>query len=153
MDVFNDDSFTVEKMMANVKQYDIEEIRKDVYSAMYHYNKGDYEKFGSFIGNFMKLVSGEEVDMPKANPDLDPIPDSMLPDYAEFLQGLLEETKVGSFNYTNLLTCIYEGDMAAISFYEGVKDIVIQYEKGDWFDMIGGLAAIFTGFPPLQQAM
>jgi hypothetical protein len=35
----------------------------------------------------------------------------------EVLQGLLEATNVGTFNFTNLLMCIYEADGAALSLY------------------------------------
>jgi hypothetical protein len=35
----------------------------------------------------------------------------------EVIQGLLEGTKVGTFNFTNLLLCIYEMDQAAMVAY------------------------------------
>jgi len=40
---------------------------------------------------------------------------------AEIYQGYLEEMGVGTFNFTNLLLCIYEADQSAIIAYEGVQ--------------------------------
>jgi hypothetical protein len=67
---------------------------------------------------------------------------------ADIFQGLFEATKVGTFNFTNLLLCVYEADQAALELYEGVdlieqsltkdKDIVAKLTDG-----FGGLVFSF----------
>lgn len=40
---------------------------------------------------------------------------------AEIFQGFMESFGVGTFNFTNLLLCIYEADQSALALYEGVN--------------------------------
>merc|ERR1712227_848033 len=73
--------------------------------------------------------------------------------YTEFAQGLFEATKVGEFNFTNLLLCIYEADQAAIALYEGVETLEQAYKDKDWNEAIGGVIAVVAFVQGMQQAL
>jgi hypothetical protein len=60
---------------------------------------------------------------------------------AEVAQGFLEATNVGTFNFTNLLICIYEADQAALILYEGVQILEEAYKDKDPEEAIGGIIA------------
>jgi hypothetical protein len=81
------------------------------------YRKGDYFTFGKKMGAILEK-STEEKHEPKTlqdfSGDKQDIDNKMI---TEVIQGLLEGTKVGTFNFTNLLLCIYEMDQAAMIAY------------------------------------
>lgn len=70
---------------------------------------------------------------------------------AEIYQGFLEGTGVGTFNFTNLLLCIYEADQSAIALYEGVNLLEQAWASKDWENAIGGAMFIFTGVESFMQ--
>jgi len=153
MDFFENKHVNIDTMIKTLKKYDLEEIRNDVTSAMYQYKTGDYEKFGKFIGNFMQLLAGKEIpNQPLKTPEMELKEDIML-FYTEFAQGFLEATKVGTFNFTNLLLCIYEADQAAIALYEGVETLEQAYADKDWQEAIGGVIAVVAFVQGMQQAL
>jgi hypothetical protein len=60
----------------------------------------------------------------------------------EVLSGLLESTNVGTFNFTNLLMCVYEADGAALSLYQAVEVLEKAYKDKDAQEAIGGVIGI-----------
>lgn len=127
MDFFENKHINIDTMIKTLKKYDLNEIKNDVISGMFYYKTGNFEKFGKFIGNFMQLLAGEEMpEQPLKTPEMELQEDIML-FYTEFAQGFLEATKVGTFNFTNLLLCIYEADQSAIALYEGVETLEKAY--------------------------
>jgi len=81
-------------------------IVKNTEAAVKAYHVGNFKQFGVEIGTIMQLALSEEPKMEVAEtPKIDKR--NMV---AEFMQGFLEAMHVGTFNFTNLLICIYEED-------------------------------------------
>jgi len=92
-------------------------VFKDINAAVGSWNSKDYEKFGENVGEIMKLSTQSNKPQPiewmQKRVHQEPIKKLDRKDVASFLQGFLLATKVGTFNFTNLLICIYEGDQDA----------------------------------------
>lgn len=92
-------------------------VFKDINSAVGAWNSKDYEKFGESVGDIMKLSTQSNKPQPiewmQKRVQQEPIKKLDRKDVASFLQGFLLATKVGTFNFTNLLICIYEADQDA----------------------------------------
>lgn len=72
---------------------------------------------------------------------------------AEVAQGFLESTKVGSFNFTNLLICIYEADQSALALYGAVDILEKAYKDKDPQEAIGGIIGIIAFVQQLKQSI
>ena len=97
-------------------------IMKDAFIATMAYENGDLYTFGQQMGKIFKLatnVAQNQVAQVKETIDRKMV--------TEVAQGLLEGTKVGHFDFTALLFCIYEADQAALILYEGVQIIEEAY--------------------------
>lgn len=74
---------------------------------------------------------------------------------AEVAQGFMEATKVGSFNFTNLLLCVYEADQSALELYEGIdlleKSLNDQDVMPKLIDGMGGLTFSFLAAQAFVQ--
>lgn len=126
-------------------------IMEDVKKGVTAYKHQQYEEFGEIMGNILKLATQANVDKrlannveqwkanyPKENREM----------VADIFMGLFEATKVGTFNFTNLLLCVYEADQSALELYQGVglveqaitkdKDIMAALTDG-----FGGLVFSF----------
>lgn len=82
-----------------------------------------YYEFGQIMGNILKIATEVEAQQPEAlvvvaEQDQSIVDRKMM---AEFVQGFLETTQVGEFNFTDLLMCIYETDQAALIMYQAVE--------------------------------
>jgi len=63
---------------------------------------------------------------------------------AEIMQGLFESTKVGTFNLTALLDCIYFADQDAILVYEVIENTDWKnFDFTDFFIMACGAGVLF----------
>lgn len=120
---------------------------------MFHYKNEDYEKFGEFLGNLIKVVSEEPVAAPKQTTWADVFPKDNRTMVTEVAQGFMEATNVGTFNFTNLLLCIYEADQAAIALYESVELLEEAWQKKDWQEAIGGVIGVAAFVQGVEQAM
>lgn len=50
-------------IIKNLESYK-DEMEDDIASALFHYQNGDYEKFGAFLGNLMKAAAeGKKEDL------------------------------------------------------------------------------------------
>jgi hypothetical protein len=136
---------------ANIMKHEAE-IIKDAEAAY-----GDYEKFGAFVAKLMQLASEhkEEVAPVAAKPATwaDSYPKENRETATEIFQGFMEGTKVGTFNFTNLLLCIYQEDQAAIALYEGVEILEEAWEKKTWQDAIGGVIALVAAVQSAEQGL
>ena len=95
-------------------------IMQDIKDAVGAYKHGQYESFGEIMGNVLKVateVDVEEGTKPVASNYKDVYPKENREMLAEIFQGFMESTGVGSFNFTNLLLCIYEADQSALELY------------------------------------
>jgi hypothetical protein len=77
-------------------------ILKDAEAAAAAYESGDFVGFGKNLGQILKLAT-EEVDVNQAVLAKEDDRTAV----AQVAQGFLEAMKVGTFNFTNLLICIY----------------------------------------------
>lgn len=73
----------------------------------------------------------------------------------EIFQGLFESTGVGSFNFTNLLLCVYEADQSALELYQGVQLMEQSWNDTDLMpkliDGFGGLTFSFLAAQSFRQ--
>ena len=125
-------------------------ITKDVTTAMIAYRLGDYEMFGKQLGDILKLTTQDES---AALIETMELLGRDRKHAAAFTQGFLEATKVGTFNFTNLLICIYEEDQAALILDEGVKLLEEAYEDKDWQEAIGGVIAMVAFVQQFKQGL
>jgi hypothetical protein len=125
---------------ANISKHEAE-IIKDAKAV-----NGDYEKFGEFVGKIIKVAS-EEDKGPKPTDNVPEQGENYRLVLAEIAQGLYEATKVGTFNFTALLDCIYFADQDAILLYETVKLVEQDWKDLNMVDLLfaGCAAAIAYG--------
>jgi len=119
---------------------------KDIMKAAHNVN-GDMEKLGEFFGKFVQFTTEQSstwADVyPKDNREV----------ATEILQGFFEGTNVGTFNFTNLLICIYGEDQAAIALYEGVELFEQAWADKDWMEAVGGVIALVSAVQGAEQAL
>lgn len=94
-------------------------IVKDLEESVVAYENRQYEKFGEIIGDILKMSTDSAVKMDRTWEASYPRDNREM--IAEIFQGLMEGTQVGTFNFTNLLLCIYQADQCALEAYEGVQ--------------------------------
>jgi len=123
-------------------------IIADAKSATQAYRAGDFLTFGRKIGQIVKLSTVEEKVEEVAVPLID---DRTM--VAEVAQGLLEGTKVGTFNFTNLLICIYEADQAALILYQAVDLLKEAIHDKNIGEAIGGVIASLGFVQQLRQSI
>lgn len=123
-------------------------IMKDIWNGVGAWKHQDYEKFGLTMGNILALATkpteveeGWKGSFPNDNREM----------VAEVFQGFLEATEVGTFNFTNLLLCIYEADQAALALYEGVNLLEQAWTNKQWQDAVGGALFVFTAVQGFEQ--
>jgi len=85
--------------------------------AVTAYKSGHLEEFGVKIGTILQTVT-----TPEAHNKLQVTSDAANKKMeTEVLQGFLQATDVGTFNFTNLLICIYEADQDAMGLYAAIQ--------------------------------
>jgi len=120
-------------------------IKDDVIRAVEAYQAGKFEEFGEIMGEIAKLATEEKKvsvaqQMTKEN-------------IAEFMQGILKATGVGSFNLEALLVCVYEEDQAALILYEAVQLLEEAYAQKDIGEAIGGIIATVAAVQQARQGL
>ena len=101
------------------------------------------------MGKIIKLAT-EAKAMREAKEDT-PSPNATMA--AEVAQGFLEATNVGSFNFTNLLICIYEADQAALILDEGVKQLEEAWKDKSIQEAIPGVIMGVAFVQQLKQSL
>jgi len=138
-------------MTVNVKKHEAE-ILKEAKAAY-----GDYEKFGAFMARLMKWASeNTEEAVPalgKTTSWADVYPHDNREVATEIFQGFFEGANVGTFNFTNLLICIYGEDQAAIALYEAVNLFEQAWADKDWTEAVGGVIATVAAVQGAEQAL
>merc|ERR1719454_1129483 len=96
---------------------------EDVKKATNAYRHNKYEDFGATMGKILKLATQANADKLEAKVDSwkSTYPKENREMMADIFQGLFETTGVGSFNFTNLLLCVYEADQSALELYQGIQ--------------------------------
>jgi len=139
------------QMTVNVKKHEAE-ILKEAKAAY-----GDYEKFGAFMARLMKWASeNTEEAVPalgKTTSWADVYPHDNREIATEIFQGFFEGANVGTFNFTNLLICIYGEDQAAIALYEAVNLFEQAWADKDWTEAVGGVIATVAAVQGAEQAL
>ena len=115
------------------------------------YRRGDFFTFGKKMGEILEK-STEKAPEPKTLQSFpaDNIDHKMV---TEIFQGLLEGTKVGTFNFTNLLICIYEMDQAAMIAYQDVEMIEDAIKNKDYEELIPAAIATVAAVQAFEQGL
>jgi len=119
-------------------------ITKDLEAAFADYKAGDFEQFGEKLGD--ALIKSTETSLTVS-------PKITKENFAQFMQGMLKATGVGSFNLEALLVCIYEEDQAALILYEAVQLLEEAYAQKDIGEAIGGIIATIAGIQQARQGL
>mgnify|MGYP006899575812 CR=1 FL=1 len=123
-------------------------ITKEISEALDAFRSGKYEQFGEKLGDALSLSTVEE----KKINTLETVDDRKR-FVAEFGQGFLDATNVGSFNIDNLLMCIYEADQAALAIYASVDIIKSAIKDKDIMELLPGAIFLFAGLDYFKQAL
>lgn len=107
--------------------------------AMKSWRKNDFVSFGYYLGSILEVATRTETPVEEKEQDRELIMNRSM--VAEVAQGFLESTQVGTFNFTNLLVCIYEADQAALVLYQAVDMLEEAYKNKDPNEAIGGIIA------------
>jgi hypothetical protein len=121
-------------------------ILADAERAAAAYEKGDYETFGKSLGEILRLATEEPKETNIFNAVATKSDNRTI--VAEVAEGFLEAMKVGTFNFTNLLICIYQADQAALILYELVGLLEDAIKTHNVQDLIG---VGILGFGFVQQ--
>ena len=117
-------------------------IIADLETAVAAFRSGDFNMFGQQLGSILEFTQEQTV---AADIDRKMV--------TEVAQGLLEATRVGHFDFTALLFCIYEADQAALILYEGVNIIEEAYKDKDVSEAIGGVIAMIAFVQQLKKSI
>lgn len=136
-------------------------IRKYLWMAVKSYEKEDFTSFGFYMGSVLELATrpAEKKEIAPVEPVVEPVEKKEDEEVftramaAEIVQGFFEATNVGTFNFTNLLLCIYEADQAALVLYEAVDILEEAYKDKDPMEAIGGIIAVIAFVQGLQQTL
>lgn len=125
-------------------------IKKDLWKAVKSYQKEQYDSFGFYLGSVLELATrpAETETAPVEMKEEEVFTRAMA---TEIVQGFFEATKVGTFNFTNLLLCIYEADQAALIGYEAVQLLEEAYKDKDPMEAVGGIIAIIAFIQGIKQ--
>lgn len=75
-----------------------------------------------------------------------PLSDAQKNTWGEVVQGLLTGTQVGDFDLEKILTCIYQGDQAAMMLYQDIHILESAWKKKDLVEgIIGGIILVQFG--------
>lgn len=110
-------------------------------------NVNGMESLGEWFGKFVQFTTE------KSTTWADAYPKDNREVATEILQGFFEGTNVGTFNFTNLLICIYGEDQAAIALYEGVELFEQAWADKDWTEAVGGVIALVAAVQGAEQAL
>lgn len=111
-------------------------IKKDLRKAVKAYRKEEYGVFGYYMGEVLKLVSNEKEEEEPIK-DVEDIFNRKMA--TEVAQGILSGTQVGQFDFTKLLTCIYEADQSALVLYQAVETLEEAYKDKSPQEAVGGV--------------
>jgi len=123
---------------------------ENVKKAVASYEQGEFSSFGYYVGEIMELATSKPEKVVETVEEGPEVNRQMI---AEFAQGFFKGTKVGEFNFTNLLICIYEADQAALILYEAVEILEEAYKDKDPEEAIGGVIAAIAFVQQLKQSI
>lgn len=111
--------------------------------------KKDYYGYGQQIGKILNNATGARKEW-QADPTLEGVDREMA---AKVASGLLSSTLVGSFNFQNLLVCIYEADEAAMVLEAAVETIEQAYKDKDVKEAVAGAVGAVAFVQQLKQTI
>jgi hypothetical protein len=117
--------------------------------AVLAYKAGNMETFGVKVGTILETVTTPEAQK-KLQVKTDATNKKMV---TEVLQGFLAATNVGTFNFTNLLICIYEADQSAEIGYEAVEIFEEAWADKDIMEAVGGVIATVAFVQGVEQTI
>jgi len=119
--------------------------------AMKSWRKNDFVSFGYYLGSILEVATRTETPVQEKEQDRELIMNRSM--VAEVAQGFLESTQVGTFNFTNLLVCIYEADQDSLVLYQAVDMLEKAYKDKDPNEAIGGIIAVVAFVQGLKQTI
>lgn len=124
-------------------------ILKETHDAVEAYNNQDYYDYGLNVGKILANATGVRSQF-QAEGKLENVDREMA---AKVASGLLSATQVGSFNFQDLLICIYEADQSAEILEAAVETLEDAYKKHDWNEAVGGVIASVAFVQQLKQTI
>jgi hypothetical protein len=112
-------------------------ILEDAVDAVDAHEAGDYYGYGNAIGKILNTATGVRKEF-QAVAKPEKIDRVMA---AKVASGLLSSTQVGTFNFQNLLICIYEADESAEILEMAVETFEDAYKDKDIGEAVGGAIA------------
>jgi hypothetical protein len=110
--------------------------------AMKSWRKNDFVSFGYYLGSILEVATRTETPVEEKQQDRELIMNRNM--VAEVAQGFLESTQVGTFNFTNLLVCIYEADQASLVLYQAVDMLEKAYKDKDLNEAVIGVVSVIA---------
>jgi len=102
--------------------------------AVVAYKNEDWFSYGKNVGKILNNATGARKEF-QADPKLELVDREMA---AKVASGLLSSTQVGTFNYQELLMCIYEADGAAMVLEAAAETMEQAYKDKDIKEAVSG---------------
>lgn len=112
-------------------------------------NKQDYYGYGQQVGKILNNATGARKEF-QADPKLENVDREMA---AKVASGLLSSTAVGSFNFQDLLICIYQADEAAMVLEAAAETIEQAYKDKSVQEAVGGAVEALAFVQQLKQTI
>jgi len=111
--------------------------------------KRDYYSYGKFVGKILNNATGSRKEF-QAEGNLEKIDREMA---AKVASGLLSSTTVGSFNFQDLLLCVYEADGAALVLERAAETIEQAYKDKSVQEAVAGAVEAFGFVQELKKTI
>jgi hypothetical protein len=111
--------------------------------------KEDYYGYGVQVGKILNNATGARKEF-QAEPKLADVDREMA---AKVASGLLSSTAVGSFNFQDLLLCIYEADGAAMALEAAAETIEQAYKDKSVQEAVAGAVGALAFVQALKQTI
>ena len=109
----------------------------------------DYYTYGKNVGKILNNATGARKEF-QAEPTLANVDREMA---AKVAQGLLSSTQVGTFNYQDLLLCVYEADGAAMVLEAAAETIEQAYKDKDVKEAVSGAVEALAFVQDLKKTI
>lgn len=117
--------------------------------AVHAMQKEDYYGYGKQIGKILNNATGARKEF-QADPKLENVDREMA---AKVASGLLSSTTVGSFNFQELLLCVYQADGAAMVLEAAAETIEQAYKDKDVKEAVSGAVEALAFVQDLRQTI
>jgi hypothetical protein len=138
------ETWTTQTPIDSLSMSDIN-VDADVTAFINAFKGENFLEAGEFLGEIMKGMESKVAAVEDSKLDRRMT--------TEIMQGFLEGANVGTFNFTNLLICIYEADQTAEIVYQDVEIFEEAWADKDPMEAIGGVIAAIAAVQQLKQTI